>query len=177
LELSVKELPQVSLAVGVPKVKLPTPHSLVLLAGHDVKLGRVVSTVAIVWLHSEWLPQASVARQVRVATKVLPQVKFVTVLTMVMVGALQLSVAVGASKLNVPAPHSLVLLGLQVMIGGVLSTTATVFVQVLVQLLGPVTVKVRVKLVLQLAEAMTVTFEAVVEPEMAPPPLIVQAKV
>src|SRR2546425_509002 len=42
-------VPQVSLAVGVPKSSA-VPHSLVWLAGQKVKVGLVVSTVAIVWL-------------------------------------------------------------------------------------------------------------------------------
>src|SRR2546425_9790851 len=73
--------PQVSLAVGVSQVRLPTPHSLVLLPEQEM-LGTVVSTVAIVWLHLLVLPHWSVATQVRVATKVLPQVRLVTVLRM-----------------------------------------------------------------------------------------------
>src|SRR5204863_4035005 len=63
---------EVSPAVGVPKSSA-TPHSLVWLAGQKVKVGLVVSTVAMVWLQVLVLPQASVATQVRVATKVLPQ--------------------------------------------------------------------------------------------------------
>src|SRR2546426_1609108 len=105
--------PQVSLAVGVSKVRLPTPHSLVLLA-EQVMVGRVVSTVAIVWLQVLVLPHWSVATQVRVATKVLPQVRLVTVLRMATVFEPQLSLAVGVSKGRLPTPHSLVLLAEQI---------------------------------------------------------------
>src|SRR5258708_30026348 len=70
---------QVSLAVGVPKSSV-APHSLVWLAGQKVKVGLVVSTVEMVWVQVFVLPKASVASQVRVATKVLPQVRLVTVL-------------------------------------------------------------------------------------------------
>src|SRR2546423_6764089 len=72
------------------------------------------------------LPQASVARQARVASKVLPQwpVRLVTVPTMVMVTLPQASLAVGASKVQVLV-HSTVLLGAQVRVGGVGSSTAT----------------------------------------------------
>ena len=60
------------------------------------------------------------ARQVRVTSKVLPQcpVVLVTVPTMVMVTLPQLSLAVGASKDQVLG-HSTILLGTQVMVGGV----------------------------------------------------------
>src|SRR2546425_8224782 len=91
--------PQESLAVGVSKVRLPMPHSLVLLA-EQVMDGRVVSTVAMVWLQVLVLPHWSVATQVRVATKVLPQVRLVTVLRMVTVFEPQESLAVGVSKVR-----------------------------------------------------------------------------
>src|SRR6266481_1602242 len=79
LRMLIAAVPQVSLAVGVSKVRVPTPHSLVLLPEQEM-LGAVVSTVAIVRLHLLVLPHWSVATQVRVATKVLPQVRLVTVL-------------------------------------------------------------------------------------------------
>src|SRR6266853_5142811 len=71
-------VPQVSLAKGVPKISA-APHSLVWLAGQEVKVGLVVSTVAMVWVQVLALPQASVANQMRVATKVAPQVRLVAV--------------------------------------------------------------------------------------------------
>src|SRR6266853_753325 len=63
--------PQVSLAAGASKVQLLV-HSTV-LSGTQVMVGLVVSTTVTFWLQSAVLPQASVARQVRVASKVLPQ--------------------------------------------------------------------------------------------------------
>jgi hypothetical protein len=69
-----------------------------------------------------------VARQVRVVSKVFPQcpVLFVVVLTILTITLPQLSAAVGASKLHA-AVHSTVLSPTQVMLGLVLSTTATVW--------------------------------------------------
>src|SRR5947207_4211366 len=98
LRMVMVALPQESLAVGASKAQVLV-HSTVLL-GTQVMVGGVWSSNVTFWLQSAVLPQASVARQVRVASKVLPQwpVRFVTVLTMVMVAVPQVSVAVGASK-------------------------------------------------------------------------------
>src|SRR5213075_215022 len=106
-------LPQVSLAVGASKDQALV-HSTVLL-GTQMIVGLVVSTTVTFWLQSALLPQASVARQVRVASKVFPQwpVRLVTVLRRVMVTLPQVSLAVGASKVQALA-HSTVLLGTQV---------------------------------------------------------------
>src|SRR5437667_5629854 len=103
-------LPQVSLAVGASKDQALV-HSTVLL-GTQVMVGGVVSTTVPFWLQSAVLPQASVARQVRVASNVLPQwpVRLVTVPTMVTVAVPQVSLAVGGSKFQVLV-HSTVLLG------------------------------------------------------------------
>src|ERR1041385_9228245 len=111
-------VPQVSLAVGGSKVQALV-HSTVLLP-MQVMVGGVVSTTVTFWLQSAVLPQASVARHVRVASKVLPQcpVKLVTVLRMVMVALPQVSLALGVSK-DQALVHSTVLLGTQVMVGGV----------------------------------------------------------
>src|SRR5437867_11278990 len=91
-------LPQVSLAVGGSKDQALV-HSTILL-GTQVMVGLVVSCTVTFWLQSAELPQASVARHVRVASKVLPQwpVMLVTVSRMVIVTLPQVSVAVGASK-------------------------------------------------------------------------------
>src|SRR6266446_9890177 len=93
-------------------------------------VGLVVSTTVTFWLQSAVLPQASVARQVRVASKVLPQwpVMLVTVPRMVIVTLPQVSVALGASKDQVLV-HSTVLWGTQVMVGLVVSTTVTFWLQ------------------------------------------------
>src|SRR5439155_22629492 len=89
-------LPQVSLAVGASKDQVLV-HSTDLSAT-QVMIGLVVSSTVTFWLQSAVLPQASVARQVRVASKVLPQwpAVLVTVLRMVMVALPQVSLAVGA---------------------------------------------------------------------------------
>src|SRR5205809_7002862 len=101
-------LPQVSLAVGASKDQ-GLAHSTV-LSGTQVMVGWVGSSTVTFWLQSAVLPQASVARQVRVASKVLPQcpVKLVTVLRMLIVALPQVSLAVGASNDQVLA-HSTVL--------------------------------------------------------------------
>src|SRR4030095_4794826 len=79
-------LPLLSVAVGASKVQA-TPCSTVLLVLLQVMIGVVLSTTVTVWEHCELLPHWSVAAQVLVASKVLPQwpVVFVTVLRMVMV--------------------------------------------------------------------------------------------
>src|SRR5437762_10668703 len=111
-------LPQVSVAVGASKDQV-LPHSTVLLPT-QVMFGFVVSSTVTFWLHSAVLPQASVARQVRVASKVLPQwpVRLVTVARIEMVTLPQVSVAVGASK-DQALVHSTLLLGTEVIVGGV----------------------------------------------------------
>src|SRR5437867_6026904 len=122
LRMVMVTVPQVSLAVGASK-RQGLAHSTLLL-GAQAMLGAVVSTTVTVWLHSLELLHASVARQVRVASKVLPQwpVVLVTVLTMVTVTFPQVSLAVGASNVQ-PAVHSTLLLGAQAMLGAVVSTT------------------------------------------------------
>src|SRR5437667_1655469 len=94
-------LPQVSLVVGSSKDQ-SLLHSTVLLGTH-VMVGGVVSTTVTFWLHSAVLPQASVARQVRVASKVLPQwpVKLVTVLAMVRVTLPQIGRAACRERVQV----------------------------------------------------------------------------
>src|SRR5438046_2266693 len=111
-------LPQVSLAEGGSKAQA-VEHSRVLL-GTQMIVGLVVSTTVTFWLQLAVLPQASVARQVRVVSKVFPQwpVVLVTVLRMVRVTLPQVSLAVGASKSQVLV-HSTVLLLTQLMTGGV----------------------------------------------------------
>src|SRR5439155_24106352 len=98
-------LPHVSLAVGGSKDQALV-HSTVLLGTQEM-VGGVWSSTVTVWLHSAVLPQASVARQVRVASKVLPQwpVRLVTVPRMVRVTVPQVSLASGASKFQL-LPHS-----------------------------------------------------------------------
>src|SRR5438552_16390065 len=99
-----------SVAVGASKLQA-APCSTVLLVLLQVITGAVVSATVTFWLHWAKLPQASVACQVRVASKVLPQwpVVLVTVLTIVMVLLPLLSVAVRASKVQA-VPCSTILL-------------------------------------------------------------------
>src|SRR6266705_1313923 len=123
-------LPLLSVAVGASKVQA-LPSSMVLLVLLQVITGAVVSTTVTFWLRWALLPQASVACQVRVASKVLPQwlAVLVTVLKIVMVLVPLLSVAVGASKVQL-VPSSIVLLVLlQVITGAVVSTTVTFWLQ------------------------------------------------
>src|ERR1044071_6462798 len=72
-------VPHVSLAVGSSKVRLPTPHSFVLLAA-QLMVGAVVSILAMVWLQVLVLPERSVATHVRVASKGVPQARMGLVL-------------------------------------------------------------------------------------------------
>src|SRR6266446_4585782 len=122
-------VPPMSPALGASKLQA-VPSSTVLLA-LQVITGAVGSATSTVWLHRLKLPQGSVACQVRVASKVLPQwpLVLVTVLTIVIVGGPPMSLALGASKLQA-VPNSTVLLALlQVIAGAVVSTTTTVWLQ------------------------------------------------
>src|SRR5205809_432201 len=103
-------LPLLSVAVGTSKVQ-PVPCSTVLFVLLHVITGAVVSTTVTLWLQRAKLPQASVACQVRVASKVVPQcpLVFVIVLIIVIVLLPLLSVAVGGSKVQA-VPCSTVLL-------------------------------------------------------------------
>src|SRR5439155_3511897 len=142
LRMVMVTLPQVSLAVGGSNDQALV-HSTVLL-GTQVMVGLVVSTRVTFWLQSAELPQASVARQVRVASKVLPQwpVKLVTVLRMVIVTVPQVSLAVGGSK-DQALVHSTVLLAGQVMVGLVVSLTVMVCTQLVLLPHKSVAVQVR----------------------------------
>src|SRR3989454_10645426 len=95
-------VPPLSVAVGASKLQA-APSCAVLLVLLQLMTGAMVSMTLTVWLHWALLPQASVAAQVRVASKVLPQwpAVLVTVLATVMVRLVPpLSVAVGWSKLQ-----------------------------------------------------------------------------
>jgi alkylation response protein AidB-like acyl-CoA dehydrogenase len=93
---------------------------------NEEMIGEVVSTVAMVWLHVLVLPHGSLASHVRVATNVLPQPWFVTVLTIETVTEPHASLAAGSSKVRLPTPHSLVLFPEHVMLGGLASLTVMV---------------------------------------------------
>jgi hypothetical protein len=106
------------------------PHLVALLAT-QVMLGGVVSTTVIRWLQLARLPHASKASQVRTAVNAPPQPAFVVVLTirMATTESLHVSVACGTSKLKA-RPHSAFRSVAQVMVGGVVSATVTVWLQV-----------------------------------------------
>src|SRR5947207_8229694 len=116
-------LPLLSVAVGASKLQV-APCSTVLLVLLHVITGAVVSTIVTFWLHCAKLLQASVACQVRVALKVVPQwpVTLVTVLTTVMVLLPLLSVAVGGSKLQVAPCSDRKSVVLEVSVGPAVST-------------------------------------------------------
>src|SRR3569832_243981 len=82
-----------------------------------------------VWLHCELLPQASIAAQVRDASKVLPQwpAVFVTVLMIVIVTLLLMSVAVGASKVHAMPSCTVLFVLAQFITGAIVSTMFTVW--------------------------------------------------
>ena len=67
-------LPLSSVAVGTSKVHGWPSEIVLLVLFEQLITGAVVSTTFTVWLHSPLVfPQPSTARQVRVASKVLPQ--------------------------------------------------------------------------------------------------------
>src|SRR5213076_2884332 len=117
-------LPLLSVAVGASKVQA-APCSTVLLVLLQVITGAVVSATVTFWLQEALLPQASVACQVRVASKVVPQwlAVLVTVLTIVITLLPLLSVAVGGSNVQAVPSSMLLLVLLQVITGAVVSTT------------------------------------------------------
>src|SRR3989442_15686873 len=72
IKMEIVLLPLLSVAVGASNVQA-VPSSTVLLVLPHVITGAVVSTTVTFWLHCAKFPQASVACQVRVASKVVPQ--------------------------------------------------------------------------------------------------------
>src|SRR5215510_6928766 len=106
-------------------------------------LGAVLSTLAIVSLHTLVLPHGSVATQVRVATNVFPHPRLVTVLNIVIVAVPHRLLTVGVSKL-MAAPHSLVLFPAHTIVGTLVSMVAIVWLQILVLPQASVTTQVRV---------------------------------
>src|ERR1035437_7304068 len=132
---------QASVTAGGSKVQL-VPQATVLLVA-QVSTGGMVSTTVTVWLQILLLKQASMASQVWVIT--CGQTPLVTVLRMVSVTfvRLQMSLTVGASKLQAVPPDT-VLSRAQVSPGGVVSTTVTIWRQVLVFPQASMTSQVRV---------------------------------
>jgi hypothetical protein len=128
------------------------PHSTV-RSGAQVRLGAVVSTTTIVWLHVLLFVQGSVARHVRVALKVLLQkppvfVRVFRIVTFTFVPA-QASNALGAVKFQT-IPHSTTRLLAHTRFGGVVSITVIVWLHVLLLLQGSLARQVRVALKLLL---------------------------
>src|SRR5438876_505756 len=123
-------LPLLSVAVGASKVQA-VPCSTLLLVLLQVIAGAVVSAIVTFWLQVLLLPQASLACQVRVASKVVPQwpVVLVTVLRIVMVLLPLLSVAVGASKVQAVPCSTLLLVLVQAITGAVVSAIVTFWLQ------------------------------------------------
>src|SRR5438552_6886547 len=129
LKMAMVALPQVSLAVG--KSKVHGVPSWTVLSPLQLIVGGVVSTTLTVWRQRLKFPQASVACQVRIAVKVLPQwpVVLVTVVKIVMVAVPLMSVAVGASNVQAAAHSTFLLVLVQVITGAVVSVTITVWLQ------------------------------------------------
>src|SRR5438034_5854542 len=139
-------VPPLSVAVGRSKLQA-APSCTVLLVLLQLMTGAVVSMTLTVWLHWALLPQASVAAQVRVAAKVLPQwpAVLVTVLTTVMAMLVPpLSVAVGGSKLQAVPSCTVLLVLLQLMTGGMVSMTLTVWLHWALLPQASVAIQVRV---------------------------------
>src|SRR6266571_509759 len=138
-------LPLLSLAVDASKVQA-APRWTVLLVLLQLMAGAMVSMTLTVWLHWALLPQASVAAQVRVASKVLPQwpAVLVAVLTTVIVALPLLSVAVGGSKVQAAPSWTVLLVLLQLMTGAVASITLTVWLHWALLRQGSVAAQVRV---------------------------------
>src|SRR4051812_23154032 len=121
-------VPQVSLAVGGSKVH-GTLHSTDLLGAQTI-VGGVRSTTVTIWLQVVLLPQRSLTLQVRIARKVLPHNRLVVVLTIRIVTFVpsQESLAVGGVNSH-GVPQSKVRLPAQLKLGGVVSTTVTIWLQ------------------------------------------------
>src|ERR1051325_5620176 len=121
---------QSSWMIGTLKSQL-SPHSkFSMWSWLQLMVGGVVSTTVTTWLHSEWLPQQSVACHFLIMTveqgllaAAFVKVPMTTMLTFV---PQQMSDAVGGSKTQV-LPHSTTLLLAQVITGGVVSATVTVW--------------------------------------------------
>src|SRR2546428_7309289 len=94
--------PLLSVAVGASKVQAVPNCTVLLVLPLQSITGAVVSTTVTVWLHWALLVQASVACQVRAASKALPQwpPALVTGLRLLIEAVPLLSVALGASKVQ-----------------------------------------------------------------------------
>src|SRR5260370_5276338 len=114
------------------------------LAGQKVKVGLVVSTVAMVWLQVLVLPRESTPLNSRHTSKSLPHVYLNKMLRTLIVFVPQVSLAVGVPKSSA-VPHSLVwLAGQKVKVGLVVGIGAIVWMEVLVLPQASVATQVRV---------------------------------
>jgi hypothetical protein len=169
---------QVSDAVGAVNVGVVVEHWMVALAPCPPIVGAVLSSTVMVWLTLPLaLPQASTALQVMVLEKLLAQdPAAVLSLTCCTVAVLQVSDAVGGVNVAV-VPHSMVILPpCPPIVGGVVSTTLTVLLHVGCVVVHPLHVMWEV-IVYDESHALpasTVTEEPVVEPLIAPLPVIDQ---
>src|SRR5215472_12134393 len=120
-------VPLLSVAAGVSKLHR-VPCSTVLLVLLHEMTGAVVSTTVTCWLQDALSPQALVASQVRVASKVVPQwpAVLVTVLTTVIVifSPFEL-VTVGGSKVQAVPCSTVLLVPVQETICEMESSTVT----------------------------------------------------
>ena len=138
VRVAMKVLPQVALVIVLTMINVEgceaagsskaqaLPSSTVLFVTQRIA-GALVSTTVTVWLQVLLLPQASVARQVRVATNPAPQRLLVTVTTTLIALVPQPSLAVGVSKLQAE-PATTVLSATHWMKGGSWSITVMVWV-------------------------------------------------
>ena len=157
---------QASTALGGSKLQL-LPHGTLLFVAHVIT-GGVVSTTVTIWLHDALLEQQSVACQVRVTTseQAVPLV-IVPVAVIVTFVPQQTSEAEGVSKLQAE-PHWTVLLLEQVMTGGVVSATVTVWVHD--ALLEQVSVACHVRVITcEQAVPLVVVLRTVIEGVLQPP--------
>jgi hypothetical protein len=119
-------VPQLSVAVGLPVLEgaVLAEHSIVILAGHVI-IGAWLSSIAMIWLQVELLPQLSVAVHVLVIVLSCGHEPPIVTSPKVMIGAEStLSVAVALPVLEgaVLAVHSIVIFGGHVIKGGDVST-------------------------------------------------------
>src|SRR2546421_112590 len=130
--MAIVAVPLLSVAVGGSKVQ-GVPCWAVLLVLPQVITGAVVSVTVTFWLHVLLLPQPSVACQVRVALKVLPQPALVIVLETLRLTFVLPPLSVTIGSLNTQAfPHWTVrLVLLQIITGAVVSLTVTFWLHVL----------------------------------------------
>lgn len=136
---------QLSVAVGEAAVGIES-HCTVTSAGTPLKTGAVESVPVICWLALLVLPHTSVATQVRTITKCPGIAPFVDVSLNEIVGCKsQLSVAVGFATAGMSLHCVVVLAGIPLNTGAVVSVTVICCVRELLLPQASVAVHVRVK--------------------------------